>query len=391
MTKLLGLTREDWQDKGGLFTAEEIAQQPEMWQLTYAKILALESELSDFYNQLLNKTNLKIIFTGAGTSGFVGDSIIPYLKKKYPQTEISSIHTTDIVSHPEIYFDKKTPTLLVSFARSGNSPESTATIKLAEQMVEDLYQLVITCNKDGELAQHVSSSKSKLILLPKKTNDRGFAMTSSFTSMLLAALLFFNIKKIKEMESVVDSKSREAAQIIESFSENEELLTADFKKIIYLGAYGFYGLSKEASLKLLELTSGQIITRYDTPLGFRHGPKSIVDQDTLIVFFLSEDEYALKYEYDLLKELNAGDLGYKTAVISRKENKEVKNISDFYFSVNKSKNTEDEIFNSINYIIYAQIISLYKSIIKKIEPDNPSPDGSVNRVVQGVTIYPYKK
>lgn len=390
MKKLLGKNKASWEENGGIFTAEEIAQQPEMWRLSYQKVKDLEAELLAYYEELMNKEKLNIIFAGAGTSGFVGDSLTPYLKKEYPQFEISSVHTTDLVSHPEIYFNKEMPTLLISFARSGNSPESTATVELAEKMVSELYQLVITCNKDGKLAQKATDSNNKLILLPEKTNDRGFAMTSSFTSMFLAALLFFRIKDLDQLKAAVDLKAEAAEKIITKLSADNPLLTTDFKKIVYLGDYGFYGLAKEASLKLLELTAGQIVTRYDSPLGFRHGPKSIVDQDTLIVIFLSEAEYVLKYEKDLLTELDAGDLGYQTAVISAEKRADFEAKSDFYLCSDLDKNKEDEIFNALEYIVYAQVISLYKSVQAGIKPDNPSPDGSVNRVVQGVKIYPYE-
>lgn len=391
MKKILGMSEKKMESKGGMFTAEEIVQQPEMWRLTYKKIRNMKKELLEYHKELMTKEKLNIIFAGAGTSGFIGDSLTPYFKKEFPQFEISSVHTTDIVTHPEIYFNKEIPTLLVSFARSGNSPESVAAIELAEKMVDDLYQLVITCNKDGELAKNIIDSHHKLILLPEKTNDRGFAMTSSFTSMLLASLLFFNIDNLDKLKSAVEAKAESVEQIIVKFSENNSFLENDFKKIIYLGDYGFFGLAKEASLKLLELTSGQIITRYDTPLGFRHGPKSIIDQDSLIVLFLSDNEHALKYEYDLLNELNLGKMGYKTAVITAKNRENFKEKADFYFCSDSKRTNVDEIFNTLEYIVYAQIISLYKSIQSGINPDNPSPDGSVNRVVQGVKIYPYKK
>ncbi|CCU80887.1 Galactosamine-6-phosphate isomerase [Halanaerobium saccharolyticum subsp. saccharolyticum DSM 6643] len=391
MKRILGMTKEKWKEKNGIYTAEEIVQQPEMWRQTYKKVKEIKKDLINFYKKLMNMERLNIIFAGAGTSGFIGDSLTPYLKKKFPQFETASVHTTELVTHPEVYFNKKIPTLLISFARSGNSPESVAAIELAEEMVNDLYQLVITCNKEGKLAQKVSDSYNQLVLLPKKTNDRGFAMTSSYTSMLLTALLFFNIEELDKLNSTVELKAKAAEEIIDSFCDNKKLLEADFKKIIYLGDYSFFGVAKEASLKLLELTSGQIITRYDTPLGFRHGPKSIIDKDSLILFFLSDNEYNLKYEYDLLNELNKSKLGYKTAVITIKNRKKIKEKCDFYLSSYSKMDDEDEVFNTLEYIIYAQIISLYKSIHSGINPDNPSPDGSVNRVVQGVKIYPYKK
>jgi tagatose-6-phosphate ketose/aldose isomerase len=386
LTKLLNLNEEKWKEKQGLYTAKEIYQQPEMWNLTLQKILNAQQELKSFLEEVLANKNIRIILTGAGTSGFIGDTLINYIKEKYSDLDVVSVHTTNIVSHPATYLDKDIPTLLVSFARSGNSPESVATVNLAKQIVNNLYQLVITCNQAGKLAKSIEGRKNKVILLPEATNDKGFAMTSSFTSMLLAALLFFNLNKLAELEPLIKSEVAAAKKVINDFPQFDELLIKKYKKIIYLGSSYFYGLSKEASLKLLELSAGKTVTKYDTPLGFRHGPKSIIDSETLVVFFLSRSEYARLYEYDLLRELKEDQV--KTFVISDLIDDQIIELSDYNYKI-ESNQKLDEVFNSLIYIIFAQIISLYNSINNKINPDNPSPDGSVNRVVKGVKIYPY--
>ena len=64
----------------------------------------------------------------------------------------NAIATTDIVANPETYLKKDVTTVLVSFARSGNSPESVATVDLAKALVDELYQVTITCAADGKLA-----------------------------------------------------------------------------------------------------------------------------------------------------------------------------------------------------------------------------------------------
>ena len=101
-------------------------------------------------------------------------------------------------------FQKDFPTLLVSFARSGNSPESVASVQLAEQIVSDLYQITITCAKDGKLAkQAVNNDKNLLLLMPEKSNDHGFAMTGSYTCMALTALLVFDSISTEEKSKIV--------------------------------------------------------------------------------------------------------------------------------------------------------------------------------------------
>lgn len=372
-------------------TGREIYHQPEVWMKTFEIIEDKKKELEIFLEDIINVQNIRIILTGAGTSGFVGDTVVPYIKNKFSNLDVESVHTTDIVSHPETYFKSNIPTLLISFARSGNSPESVATVKLAEDLIDNLHQIVFTCNSEGELAKNIDGTKNKLILLPEESNDKGFAMTSSYTSMVLASLLFFSIDEMEYLKRNIYKVFDLGIKALENTEVIEKIASINFSKIIYLGANSFYGLARESSLKLLELAAGKIVTKYDSPLGFRHGPKSIVDDETLIVIFLSRDDYSRKYEYDLIRELSLEEGNHKVLVISETLDESVEELSDYYIYLSDEELSIDERFNSINYIIYPQILGLLESIKLGINPDNPSPKGSVNRVVQGVKIYPYNK
>lgn len=163
----------------------------------------------------------------------------------------------------------------------------------------------------------------------------------------------------------------------------------DFDRIVYLGSNTLKGIAQESALKMLELTAGKVVTMYDTPLGFRHGPKSIVDDKTLTVIFLSDFEYTRKYEIDLLKEMSLQRKGNKILVISNKKYDGVNNLADFYYTFDSSY--LDNVFVGLDYIVCAQLIALFKSLSLDITPDNPCPTGEVNRVVKGVTLYPYER
>jgi len=389
MNNLFSKTKDELKMQKGLATAEEIAQQPKVWGETFDLIKEKKVEISKFLNDILSQDKLRVIFSGAGTSGYIGDAVVPYLKKILPEIEVESIHTTDIVSHPEVYLSKNIPTLLFSYARSGNSPESLATVELAEKIVDDLYQIIITCNKDGDLAKNAGGEKTKVILLPDETHDKGFAMTSSFTSMLLSTLLIFNLSDLDKLEKDIEIISDNAQALIENTAVVESLAEKDFERIVYLGSYSYFGIAKEATLKLLELTAGKIVTRYDTPLGFRHGPKSIIDDKTLVVLFFSRDKYSKKYDYDLLKELSEQSGKFKTLVFAEEYDEEINKLADNFIALNTKTKTIDEIFSSLDYMVVAQILALLNSLKHGITPDDPSPSGDVNRVVQGVKIYPY--
>ncbi len=378
---------------GASHTAKEIAQQPRLWNETKDILLFSRDRILTFLNSIENKHDqLRIILTGAGTSAFVGDTVLPYLKQIVNNKKIvvESIATTNIVSNPYSYLSKDIPTIMISFARSGNSPESLAAIQLGEQVIDDFYGIVFTCNQDGLLAQKKKNDHNHLVIyMPEEANDQGFAMTSSFTTMLFSALLLFNIDQIHTWEKKVDELMHAGQSIISSSEQSiKQLANSSFQKVVYLGSGVFEGLAREASLKLLELTGGTIPSTFDTSLGFRHGPKSILDKDTVVFVFLSCNPYTRQYDLDILEEIYKETNRGKVVAISSLKDQVAKEYSDLFYHVDLPKISED-IFLTFPFIIYAQTFAMYKSINLGFSPDNPSPLGVVNRVVKGVTIHPF--
>ncbi len=378
---------------GASHTAKEIAQQPRLWNETKDILLFNRDRILAFLKSIENKHDqLRIILTGAGTSAFVGDTVLPYLKQiiNNKKLVVESIATTNIVSNPYSYLNKNLPTIMISFARSGNSPESLAAIQLGEQIINDFYGIVFTCNQDGLLAQKKKNDKNHLVIyMPEEANDQGFAMTSSFTTMLLSALLLFNIEQIHTLEKKLDELIHAGNSIISGSEQSiKQLANSSFQKVVYLGSGVFEGLAREASLKLLELTGGTIPSTFDTSLGFRHGPKSILDKDTVVFVFLSCDPYTRQYDLDILEEIYKETNRGKVVAISSLKDQVAEIYSDLFYHVDLPKINED-IFLTFPFILYAQTFAMYKSINLGFSPDNPSPLGVVNRVVKGVTIHPF--
>ena len=164
----------------------------------------------------------------------------------------------------------------------------------------------------------------------------------------------------------------------------------EFQRIVYLGSNTLKGTSQESALKMLELTAGRVVTMYDTPMGFRHGPKSIVDDTTLTVVYLSDDPYTRQYEMDLVKEMSGQRKGNKIVVVMSSQDDAAAALADY--SVVYGLDGENEnILLGLDYILFAQTLAVLKSLSLGITPDNPCPTGEVNRVVQGVTLYPYTR
>ena len=389
---MLNLSNEQLEKLGAEITAREIGQQPDLWREALANYLENKEQIQAYLNEIEEQhERVKVIFSGAGSSAFVGEAIEDYLNRVNEKTkwEFEAVATTDILATPELYLQKELPTLLVSFARSGNSPESVATVDLAQKSIDEFYQLTITCAADGELAVAAEGDDRNLVLLqPAKSNDAGFAMTGSFTSMMLTALLVFDTTANDDKLKWVDGSIEMAEQMLADEEIVNSIADLDFDRVVYLGQGGFFGLAHEAQLKLLELTAGKVATLYETPLGFRHGPKSFVDEKTVIIVFGSNDHYTKKYDTDLLNEVHHDKIATKVLSLSVGENKEV-DADQFWFA--EEYQTLPDVYLNFPYVVFAQLFSLAASIKEGIQPDDPSPAGTVNRVVQGVIIHSHEE
>jgi len=373
---MLGLSAAQLQQMGAGFTAQEISQQPAIWQQLAAEFTDKELALRAWLQPLLQQPDLRIIFTGAGTSAYIGQTVVPHLINKLPLAgqRVEAVSTTDLVSHPDLYLCAEVPTLLVSFGRSGNSPESVAALQVVDARVTHSFHLMISCNSQGQLASFAKGKPNcALWLLPDACHDRSFAMTSSFTGMLLATLLLF-APDAKAMQQAVALSE----QVLQQQEHIRQLAQTACRRIVFLGAGCLKGIAQEAALKYLELTSGQIGSYFESPLGFRHGPKSLVDAYTQIVVLKSTDRYSQQYDLDLVQELHSDGKALAITVLDVAQ----------WSAAEVGAPEISDVWTAFPYIVYCQTLAFYKALQLGISPDNPCPGGEVNRVVQGVTIYP---
>src|SRR6202042_612626 len=285
-----GLTAAQIDSAGAHWTAREIMQQPRIWAEIETLIAGEAARLAAFLGPLLKRPDLRIVLTGAGTSAHVGECLAPALATRLAR-RVDAIPTTDLVASPLSYLSRDTPTLIVSFGRSGNSPESVAALEIADQCLRHSYHLIFTCDAEGTLYKRaLTAADTQVVLLPQASNDRSFAMTSSFTGMLLAAALTFNA--LPSGSGRTNALARLARKILpDALPMLRTLVGRDFTRLVYLGSKEFKGLAQEAALKMLELTDGKVVAIANSPLGFRHGPKTILNGSTVVVVFVCNDDY----------------------------------------------------------------------------------------------------
>jgi tagatose-6-phosphate ketose/aldose isomerase len=266
---------------------------------------------------------------------------------------------------------------VVSLARSGDSPESAAVVERVRSIRPDILQLAIVCNEDGALSH---AGLDELIVLDPRTNDHSLVMTGAFSNLVLAGLAMAQSRRVA---ATVDELSNRAAELLPEIDRICRRAAASTRdRIVILSSSPMLGWAREAGLKMLEMTAGSFPLITETYLGLRHGPMSFVRPDTLVLCLFSSDPVRRLYEADLLRELRAKKIGYLVGITGSTETESLLDEGIPAVAPN-----EDDVFRTPYEILGPQLLGYHLSLRIGLNPDNPSPEGVINRVVQGVKIH----
>jgi tagatose-6-phosphate ketose/aldose isomerase len=281
---------------------------------------------------------------------------------------------------------------MVSVARSGNSPESVAAVEIALRERPSVRHLVITCNEEGALARlaRAETGRAHSLVLNPRTNDRGLAMTSSFTSMVIASLGIAHLNDYDGFVGIVDRAAEAGERVIEAAPQVcASLAKRRPKRACFLGSGALVGAAVESHLKLQEMTDGGVICLWDTFLGLRHGPRAAIHDDTLVVCYLSSDPQVRRYELDLVRSNRAQGIGMAHLMVADRETSELAGLADHVIEYDPQAKLAlpDHVVSPVATIV-GQLLGLFASLEYGFKPDVPSSGGVISRVVEGVTIYP---
>lgn len=355
-------------DERGRVTYSEIRQQPELWSMTVERVGSSEA-------RKIVQGRAPVI-CGAGSSAYAASAVAATWMNAV------AIPTTDLLTYSRKDLLQLAPALvsngvLVSLARSGDSPESVGVITRIQQMFPDVMHLAITCNECGAM---VRLPGVNALVLDPRTNDRSLVMTSSFSNLLLAGML------IAQPELLAVSLPDIVLNLNRNFVEFDRLaqrLAARLPaRLMVLTSAGLAPLAREAALKVLEMTAGRIVAANETFLGVRHGPMSFLRPDSLVLCVLSSDTKRRCFEEDLLQELRRKGLGYVIVIGAKRSDSETGH--DFVPAVAPS--LPDELRAPFE-IVFPQLLAYHLSLASELDPDNPSPDGVITRVVQPFQLH----
>lgn len=288
-------------------TLREILQQPATWRTTAGSQGAAFRAILD---HALAERPAQLVFTGSGSSVYVGDALAPVLQAELG-IPARAIPAGDLLTHRAGTLPGPAG-LLVSIARSGDSPESVGAVDAVLANAPGWRHLIITCNAQGRLAtRYGNEPRVDVVVLDPRTNDRSLVMTSSFTNMLLAGSALGATRAADGAAALVERVFAVYADALAAIA------AAERDTAVYLGSAGAYGVAREAALKMLEMSGGDTVTLAESFLGFRHGPMAWLNRGGVLVAFLSGDGAVRAYEMDLLRELDAKGLGATRIVVGQ--------------------------------------------------------------------------
>jgi tagatose-6-phosphate ketose/aldose isomerase len=389
LSELLSLAPAEKERRGLVFTAQEIAGQAALWPSTYERFASFLPAVRPFLEEFLARPRKCVLLCGAGTSEYVGLCVEGLLRRRLG-VPVSTVSTTALVVSPQDWFVPGHATLLVSFARSGSSPESLGAVRVAEALADPVYHLILTANAQGELAREAAALKrARLFSMDPRTNDRSLAMTAAFSNLVVAGQGLAHAGSFSEYERLFARIVEAGGRLLERAPDALAALARQggYERAVFLGDGAHFGTAIESRLKLQEMTGGAVMCAYDTFPGLRHGPEAVIDPRTLVVAFLSEDPFARRYELDLLQELRSKRIGRAVLAVAAQAG-EASGLADLCveYDPDLSLGLPADYAPPVQ-VIAGQLLALFTSLARGLKPDNPSEAGVIHRVVEGVKVY----
>jgi len=385
-SNLVELSLAERESLGLVHTLREILQQPQTWRQTYQRVIRSLRLIEEFLTSAgvgaARSRPLNVLLVGAGTSDYIGKSVCALLQKEW-NCNVQAVPSTDLLTNMEDHVLTDSDYLWISFSRSGDSSEGVAVLEQALAKYPHIKHFIITCNQNGKMARFGERAGVFSFVLDDEVNDRGLAMTSSFSNMVIVGQALAHYQTLATYGSIVENLAACASTVLPAaMSLCERLVDEEFSRVCFLGTGPLKGAAIESGLKVLELTGGRVIGLTESYLGLRHGPLSAIDRDTLVVGFLSADHRRRAFELDLLREICDKKLTEKSLAVSPNGPDSFGETLDFGLPEDVS-----DLYLPPLFVIAGQLLGLFASLREGLRPDEPSPHGAISRVVSHVTIH----
>jgi D-galactosamine 6-phosphate deaminase/isomerase len=391
LLELMNLPAPEKIERGLEHTPGEIHHQPQTWKTTFLRCRDLKSEITSAVRRAgigRGSSSPTVYLVGAGTSDYVGRALAPLLRRHWG-AEVWPVPSTTLLPDLEEFHRQDKDYLWISFSRSGQSPEGVALLRQTLEHHPNIHHIVITCNQQGDMATLCRrfSDRALAIVLDESANDRGLAMTSSFSNLVVAGQCVSNFDNLENYGQVVTQMAEVGDRFLPLAAEVAAAVTAlGCSRVIFVGSGALHGVAQECVLKSVELSAGHVIGMAETPLGLRHGPMSSLDSQTLFVAFLGSDPRRRAYELDLLEEISRKRLGRVRIAISANPDEKLDSLVDYPLVLNCPPGFADDYRPALD-VMLGQLLGLFASLRAGLKPDQPSPNGAISRVVAPIKLY----
>jgi tagatose-6-phosphate ketose/aldose isomerase len=391
LSELLSLPDHERTTRGLAHTPAEIAQQPDTWRSTFELFRRKREQIAEFLSLAglgaSGGARPTVFLVGAGTSDYIGRSLT-YLLRRYWHCEVIAVPSTDLLTHMDDLMIPERKYLWISFSRSGDSPEGVAVLERARKSHRDIHHLVVSCNANGRMIRENADAPRVLsVCLDDAVNDRGLAMTSSFSNMVVFGQCLAHANELVRYEEILSQLVQAGRSLLPRAADCAVALAKEgYTKACFAGSGPLRAVARESALKLLELTAGKTLTMSESVLGLRHGPIAALDQDTLFVCFLSGNQRIQQYERDLLDEIEKKHLVRCRVAVAGGEIPARDSFAEHYLTPTAPIAIGDDYRPAVD-VIFGQLLGLFFSLRWNLRPDCPSPNGAINRVVQNVSIH----
>lgn len=336
----------------GRHSLQEISSQPRAWSAALAAVRERGKDIDALFRG--RDPVEEVLVLGCGSSYYLSLSAA-HSFQKFLGLPARAVPSSEAIFYPEAVYPRHRRLLVVGVSRSGETTETVVALRRAAAL-SGVRLLSVSCRPDSGFAD-----LGGVHLALPESDETSVVMTRSFSSMLLAlqavaALASGDARRLKVLASLPAA----ASSVLEAARPVAERLGADrsLRRFVFLGSGPLYGIASEGMLKIKEMALTDSEAYHS--LEYRHGPKSIADEATLVVGLLSEA--ARDEEVKLLSEL--GSLGARNLVVGP--------------AVNGADNLVplpgeglDEWLRSPLAVIPLQLLACHRALSFGLDPDQP--------------------
>lgn len=332
-------------------TYQEINNQPVSWKETLEKVPAIWKEIE---KQINLAENTQFVFVGCGSSYYLSQTAAS-LFQEATKKQAKAIPASEVFLSDESVLTRDVPVVAFIISRSGTTSESVIAAQFLKENYGNVQTVGVSCYSDKTLTE-----VTDFAIALDHSKEQSVVMTQSFTNMLLALQIVATM--ISKKENLLE-ELHQLPQILTQYIEQMESFgrklgedaTRDY--YVFLGLGKYYGISKEATLKLKEMT--QVYCHCYNPLEFRHGPISMITPKSAAVVLSGEQ--GATYISEVVQDIKK--YGANTLTITSRK---AQNGNNLWF-----ESTISDWARTVLYMPTLHFIAYYKATSLGLNPDKP--------------------